>query len=73
MGKTMKGVPKTMQDNDQRRNFLKGAAISAAAVGSAALVGKSAAAEIESAPATKDKPGYQESAHVKEYYRLARF
>lgn len=71
----MKNTVKTSRQGEVsgRRSFLKGAAITTAAVGSGALAADALAdkADAEKNPATKQ--GYQESEHVKEYYRLARF
>ncbi len=65
----MKTMDKT---NLKRRSFLKGAAVSTVAVGSAAITGNAVA---DSAPETqaKSKQGYKLTRHIKEYYRLARF
>ncbi len=55
-----------------RRDFFRKAGLGAGAVGAAA-VGLSATAA-EAAPAKPSKgAGYQETAHVKKYYELARF
>ena len=54
-----------------RRAFLRGAAVTTAAVGAGAVAGTAVAAE-EVAPKKAEKHGYQESDHVREYYRLAR-
>ena len=56
-----------------RRSFLKGAAVTTAAVTSGALAGDALAAQTEAESAPIATPGYQETAHIKEYYRLARF
>lgn len=56
-----------------RRDFFKKAGFGAGAVGMAA-VGLGAEESKASDPAgTKDGAGYQETAHVKKYYELARF
>ncbi|MGU9958124.1 MAG: twin-arginine translocation signal domain-containing protein [Arenicellales bacterium WSBS_2016_MAG_OTU3] len=59
----------------QRRSFLKGAAKGAAAAGATLVVGQAVAAVSDEAPQTMatGKRGYQETDHVKAYYRLARF
>ncbi len=54
-----------------RRAFLKGAAITTAAVGTGAVAG-TAVASSETEPKKAVKQGYQETDHVREYYRLAR-
>ncbi len=55
----------------QRRSFLKGAA----AAGATLVAGQAVAAVSDEAPQTMatGKRGYQETDHVKAYYRLARF
>jgi len=57
-----------------RRSFLKGAAVASVAVGSG-VVSTHTLAERVSAEKIKPKlrKGYQQTAHVEEYYRLARF
>lgn len=55
-----------------RRSFLKGAAVTTAAVGSGALAANAVAEQVAQ-EAPKSKQGYQETAHVRDYYRLARF
>ena len=71
----MKKTVKTSRQSEAsgRRSFLKGAAITTTAVGSGALAAEALAegADADKSPVTKQ--GYRESAHVKEYYRLARF
>jgi hypothetical protein len=53
-----------------RRDFLKGSAVSVAAVGVAAVAGKSASAgEVEVVAGS----GYRETEHVKAFYASARF
>jgi hypothetical protein len=53
-----------------RRDFLKGSAVSVAAVGVAAVAGKSASAgEVE----VVSSSGYRETEHVKAFYASARF
>ena len=62
-------------DRDSRRNALKGmAALSGAAVVAAST--HVSAAETDDHEMQSDSPkalGYQETEHVREYYRLARF
>jgi len=60
-------------DVSQRRSFLKGAAITTAAVGSGALAAEALAEQTDAENTEAVSQGYQESDHVKEYYRLARF
>ena len=55
-----------------RRNFLKGAAVAGAAVSTGAVTQVTHAEVAESKPEVAKK-GYQETDHVREYYRLARF
>ncbi len=53
-----------------RRDFLKGSAVSVAAVGVVAVAGKSASArEVEVVSCS----GYRETEHVKAFYASARF
>ena len=54
-----------------RRAFLKGAAVTTAAVGTGAVAG-TAAASSDAEPKRAQKQGYRETDHVREYYRLAR-
>jgi hypothetical protein len=61
------------EDTADRRSFLKGATITTAAVGSGALAANVLAAETDPEKARPANLGYQETVHVKEYYRLARF
>ncbi len=55
-----------------RRGFLKGAAVTTAAVGTGALA-STASADEQIVETAKGKLGYQETDHVREYYKLARF
>lgn len=66
----MAKVTKGKVERSARRNFLKGAA---SAGGAAALMagGKALAAEPATGEAKKGSAGYQESAHVREYYKTA--
>ena len=57
----------------ERRSFLKGAAITTATVSSGALAANVLADEPGMEKPIQSKSGYQETAHVKEYYRRARF
>ncbi len=61
------------ESDAERRSFLKGAAITTAAVGSGAFASNTLASETEATKSAPTKLGYQETEHVKEYYRLARF
>lgn len=65
-------MKKSDTSNIKRRSFLKGAAVGTAAV-SAGVISNQAVAEDVDVSKTKLKQGYQETKHVKEYYRLARF
>ena len=58
------------KSNKGRRDFLKGAAITAAAATVAATVNKTASAN-ETLNTTSS--GYQKTKHVKTYYETARF
>ncbi|MGI9319152.1 MAG: twin-arginine translocation signal domain-containing protein [bacterium] len=71
----MKKTVKTPRNSEvsRRRSFLKGAAITTAAVGSGALAANALAEQADTEKTETAKQGYQESDHVKEYYRLARF
>lgn len=63
--------------NEKRRGFLKGALIgSGAAIAAIATGGVAAAPEKKETPAAEPKAGsqgYQETAHVLEYYKTAQF
>ena len=61
---------KSDKSKNGRRDFLKGAAITAAATTVAATVSKTAAAD-EAINTTGS--GYQKTKHVKTYYETARF
>ena len=71
----MKKSVKTSRQSEAsgRRSFLKGAAITTAAVGSGALAAETLAEQTDADKSPVTKQGYRESEHVKEYYRLARF
>ena len=56
-----------------RRSFLKGAGVAAAAVGSGAVSAKTLEKPEYNEPSVVRQSGYQETDHVREYYRLARF
>lgn len=56
----------------ERRSFLKGAAVTTAAVSGGALAANAMAAEHDD-KVVAVKTGYQETDHVKAYYKLARF
>jgi len=57
----------------KRRSFLKGAAITTAAVGSGAITANTLAEDVTAEDKKPQKVGYQETDHVRAYYRLARF
>jgi len=57
----------------ERRTFLKGAAVTTAAVGSGAITANALAEDVTKENKKPQKVGYQETDHVREYYRLARF
>lgn len=63
--------------NEKRREFLKGALVgSGAAIAAIASGGVAAAPEKKTVPAAVPKAGsqgYQETAHVREYYKTAQF
>ena len=61
------------QDAEQRRSFIKGAAVATAAVGSGALAANALAEDTSTDTKKPQKMGYQETDHVRDYYRLARF
>jgi len=63
---------KTHQDVSERRRFLQGAAVASAAAGSG-LAANALADETATETVKKEKLGYHETEHVREYYRLARF
>ena len=67
MNKTEQELPAV-----KRRTFLKGAAVTTAAVSGGALAANAVADQPETEAPAK-KLGYQETEHVREYYRLARF
>ncbi len=54
-----------------RRSFLKGAAVTTAAVGTGA-VSSGVLADAGTTPKKVEKQGYRETDHVRDYYRLAR-
>ncbi|MBX2869171.1 MAG: twin-arginine translocation signal domain-containing protein [Acidiferrobacterales bacterium] len=56
-----------------RREFLKGAAVASAAAGAGVLATDAIADETTSETKKSQSLGYQETKHVREYYRLARF
>ena len=72
MKKTETKQHESALERDARRGFLKGAAVASAAVGGGALAANVMAEEVSEKPADP-KLGYQETDHVREYYRLARF
>ena len=56
-----------------RRSFLKGAGVAAAAVGSGVVSAETLEKPEHSEPSVVRPSGYQETDHVREYYRVARF
>ena len=57
-----------------RRDFIRGAGLGVGAAGAAAVVLPAAsAAAAETDESAQQGAGYQETAHVKTYYQLARF
>ena len=68
-----------MSDQDRgennRRNFLRASATVGAGAAASALLPGSALAESvpEDRPKAKARRGYQETAHVRDYYKSARF
>ncbi len=59
------------QPETDRRAFLKGAAVTTAAVG-AGVVAPGALADVPETLKPEKKSGYRETDHVRAYYRLAR-
>ena len=55
---------------EDRRDFLKRSAVSAAAAGAVAVAGKAATAD---EPVVPSGAGYRETDHVKAFYNSARF
>ena len=55
---------------EERRDFLKRSAVSVAAAGAVAVVGKAATAD---EPVVPSGAGYRETDHVKAFYNSARF
>lgn len=56
---------------EARRTFLKGAAVTTAAVGTA-IASRGVIADNDAEPEKAVSKGYRESDHVRAYYRLAR-
>ena len=56
---------------ENRRSFLKGAALTTAAVGTG-VTSRSVLADDDAQTKKAVRQGYRESDHVREYYRLAR-
>ncbi len=61
-----------------RRGFLKSAVVAGSAAAAAGAISSNSASANDQAdkPVTKDSAkaaGYRETAHIREYYRLARF
>ena len=65
---------KSQTNTEQRREFLKQLAVAGGATAAVALTAGAAAAEPEPAPGiAKEEPrGYQETPHIRTYYRTAR-
>ncbi len=58
----------------ERRGFLKGLAVAGGAATAAGVAGNAVASDASAQPEEKPQShGYKETAHVREYYRLARF
>ena len=55
---------------EDRRDFLKRSAVTAAAAGAVAVAGKAATASVIEVPSSA---GYRETEHVKAFYNSARF
>jgi len=64
---------KTKQEKTARREFLKGAAVASAAAGAGVLATNAVADETAPESVESQQLGYQETDHVRAYYRLARF
>ncbi|MDA7990760.1 MAG: formate dehydrogenase [Gammaproteobacteria bacterium] len=63
---------KSAHSSIRRRAFLQGAAGLAAGAGASRALAYAPDEEVPAKPAPQ-KRGYRETAHVREYYRLARF
>ena len=57
----------------QRRTFVKGTAVAGAAVSTGVLSTRAMAESLDEEPKKTAHKGYQETEHVREYYKLARF
>ena len=57
----------------KRRAFIKGAALTGAAVGAGAATTRVMADESPDRPEPPTQKGYRETDHIRDYYRLARF
>ena len=66
-------MKKNVTQKSQRRSFLKSAAVAGTAVGAGAVTAESLADIVKEPSEPVAKKGYQESDHIREYYRLARF
>jgi len=67
-------MSKSKVKTQERRGFLKDLAVAGGVATAAGVVGSAAASEATEAQTEKpDTRGYKETAHVREYYRLARF
>lgn len=66
-------MKKQGKDKLGRRSFLKGAALTGAAVGSGAATTGAMADDSQPGVEPPAREGYRETDHVRDYYRLARF
>lgn len=66
-------MKKTVTDTVKRRQFLKNSALTGAVIGSGAVTGEVLAETLEEKPVKSENKGYQETDHIREYYRVARF
>lgn len=66
-------MKKTATDKIQRRAFLKGSAVTGAALGAGAVTTEALAEAVNDQPEKVKNKGYRETDHIRKYYRLARF
>ena len=67
-------MSKSKMKIQERRGFLKDLAVAGGAATAAGVAGSAVAGDITDAQTEKaETRGYKETAHVREYYRLARF
>lgn len=68
-------MSKKQETSKARRNFFRTAGLGIGAMGAAAvgLRAGDGRAAVKSPDSSKTRAGYQETAHVKKYYELARF